>query len=217
MKSYHHEESQWHSDNPSASSSNKKQRTLDSSFSTKEQKERAVSKFEESVFEYINDSGTSKNNIETDRFKKMFKKVYTISQEEAPLLLFVLVNTSLKSCRNNLSSAWSPVSQSMVKSIRTWYKNKAGCLHKLISVCQDIWDNQRCEHHGISLIFIHPETCEHFKVSAGLVHITSKKATNIAHDTLSVLNRYGVMQQDLFRHVNDTTVSTLLAGRLIVG
>ena len=161
--------------------------------------------------------GPPRTTLKQTGSRKCSRRPTQFFQEEAPLLLFVLVNTSLKSCRNNLSSAWSPVSQSMVKSIRTWYKNKTGCLHKLISVCQDIWDNQRCEHHGISLMFIHPETFEHFKVSAGLVHITSKKATNIAHDTLSVLNRYGVMQQDLFRYVNDTTVSTLLAGRLIVG
>ena len=62
-------------------------------------------------------------------------------------------------------------------------------------------------------MFIHPETFDHFKVSAGLVHITGKKAMDIAHDTLT---RFGITQEDLFRCVNDTKASALLAGRLIV-
>ena len=35
----------------------------------------------------------------------------------------------------------------------------------------------------ISLMFIHLETFEHFQVSAGMVHITGKKAIDIAHGT----------------------------------
>ena len=51
-------------------------------------------------------------------------------------------------------------------------------------------------------MFIHPEMFKHFKVSAGLAHITAKKATDIAHDTLTILKRYGIKQEDLFRPVN---------------
>ena len=105
---------------------------------------------------------------------------------------------------------------SIVKSMRTWYKNKTGCHHKFISACQDIWDSKRCDLVEISLMFIHPETFQHFEVSAGLVHITGKKASEIAHDTLTLLKRYGITQQDLFMAVNGTTASALLAGRLIV-
>ena len=66
-------------------------------------------------------------------------------------------------------------------------------------------------------MFIHPETFEFFKVSAGLVHITGKKAVDITHDTLNVLKMYSITQQDLFRPVNDTTALVLLMGCLIVG
>ena len=66
-------------------------------------------------------------------------------------------------------------------------------------------------------MFIHPETFQHFKVPVGLVHITGKKAGEIAHDTFPLLKRHGITQQDIFRPVNDTTPSALLAGRLIVG
>ena len=54
---------------------------------------------------------------------------------------------------------------------------------------------------------------EHFRVSTGLVHITDKKATDIVHDTLTILKRYGITQKDLFRPVNDTTASALPSGR----
>ena len=63
---------------------------------------------------------------------------------------------------------------------------------------------------------VHPENTQHFKFSAGLVHITGKKATQIAHDALTVFKRYSITPEDLFRHVNDMTPSAL-AGRLIVG
>ena len=66
-------------------------------------------------------------------------------------------------------------------------------------------------------MFIHLEMFEFFKVSAGLVHITGKKAADIANDTLNVLKMYSITQQDLFRPVNDKTALTLLVGRLIVG
>ena len=69
---------------------------------------------------------------------------------------------------------------------------------------------KRHELLGISLMFIHPETLEIFKVSVGLVHITGKKAVNIAHDTLNVLKMYSITQQDSFRPVNDTTASALI-------
>ena len=59
-------------------------------------------------------------------------------------------------------------------------------------------------------MFIHPETFDR------LVHITGKKAMDIAHDTLTVWKRFGITQEDLFRCVNDTKASALLAGRLIV-
>ena len=66
-------------------------------------------------------------------------------------------------------------------------------------------------------MFIHLERFELFKVSAGLVHITGKKAADIAHNTLNVLKMCSITQQELFRPVNDTTASALLMGRLIVG
>ena len=47
---------------------NKKQRTLVCSFSMKEQKTYAISALQNSLYQYISDSGTSKDNIETDRF-----------------------------------------------------------------------------------------------------------------------------------------------------
>ena len=39
---------------------------------------------------------------------------------------------------------------------------------------------------------------QHFNVSAELLHIPGKKATESAHKTLAVLERYGIMQEDLF-------------------
>ena len=66
-------------------------------------------------------------------------------------------------------------------------------------------------------MFIHLETFEFFKLSAGLVLITGKKSVDIAHNTLNVLKMYSITQQDLFRPINDITVLALLAGRLIVG
>ena len=65
-------------------------------------------------------------------------------------------------------------------------------------------------------MFIFPETFEFFKVSAGFVHITGKKAANIAHDTECV-EMYNIAQQNLFRPINDITASDLLMGRLFVG
>ena len=56
-----------------------------------------------------------------------------------------------------------------------------------------------------------------FKVSAGLVHITGKKAAENEHDTLNVLKMYSIIQQDLFRPIHNTTASALLTGRLVVG
>ena len=66
-------------------------------------------------------------------------------------------------------------------------------------------------------MFIHPEMFEFFKASAGLVHITGKKAVDIACDTLNVLKMYSITQQDLFRPVNGTAASALPTGHLIVG
>ena len=66
-------------------------------------------------------------------------------------------------------------------------------------------------------MFIHPEMFKISKVSAGLVHITGKKAVDIAHDALNVLKMQSITQQDLFRQVNDTTTLALLLGCLSVG
>ena len=52
---------------------------------------------------------------------------------------------------------------------------------------------------------------------AGLVHITGKKAADIANDSCNVLKVYSIAQQDSFRLINDTTALVLLAGRLKVG
>ena len=96
-------------------------------------------------------------------------------------------------------------------------QSNTGCSQKFISVGQDIRDGKRHELLGISLMFIHPETFDFFKVSVGLVHITGKKAADIAHDSLNVLKMYSITQQDLFRPVNDTTALALLMGCLIAG
>ena len=45
-------------------------------------------------------------------------------------------------------------------------------------------------------MFIHLEMFEHLKVSAGLVHMTGKKTTDIVHHTLTILKRYGFAQED---------------------
>ena len=79
---------------------------------------------------------------------------------------------------------------SMVHPNRIWYKSKTGHSQKFISVWQDIWDSKRHEVLGISLMFIHLEMFESFKVSAGLVHITGKKAGDIVHNTLNVFKMH---------------------------
>ena len=80
--------------------SNKKQRTT---VSTKEEKAHAVSVFEKSLYQYINDLGTMRDNIEEHRFRQMFLNAYTVFHEKALLHVFLLVDTSLKGCRKNLS------------------------------------------------------------------------------------------------------------------
>ena len=45
------------------------------------QRDHALSMFQQSVYEYINDPGTSKFTIEKDRIKEMFENTYTLFQK----------------------------------------------------------------------------------------------------------------------------------------
>ena len=45
------------------------------------QRDHALSVFQQSVYEYINDSVTSKVTIEKDRFKEMLENAYTLFQK----------------------------------------------------------------------------------------------------------------------------------------
>ena len=165
----------------------------------------------------FNNSGTSKFNIEKGRFKEMFETVYTLFQKGGTSSSLHFGTYKYSKLQEQSFTDMILCLSSMVNSIRNLYTSTTGHPQKFISVCQDIRDSKRCELIGTSLMIIHPETFEHFKVSAGLVHISGKKATYIVHDTLTVLKRYSSMQEDLFRPVNDTTASAILVGRLIVG
>ena len=101
MKKCHGEEYQTHLDNAAAApptqywnalQSNKKQRTVDCSFFTKEQKGHAVSVFEQRVYEYSDDSVTltSKGNIEKTGSALRSRMPAQFFKEEALLLVFVL-------------------------------------------------------------------------------------------------------------------------------
>jgi hypothetical protein len=66
-------------------------------------------------------------------------------------------------------------------------------------------------------MFISPCSMTPMKVSVGLVECKDKKANDVSAKTLDVLGRYGILQSDLYRPVNDTTNSAKKAGQLIVG
>ena len=55
---------------------------LKHSFCTKQQKEDAASEYEEALNEYINDSGTSRDNIEIERFRQIFHKAYKVLDKQ---------------------------------------------------------------------------------------------------------------------------------------
>ena len=85
-----------------------------------------------------------------------------------------------------------------------------------MSVCQDIWDGKRHELLSISFMFILLEMTIFQSIGRFGSH-KGKKAADIAHNTLNVLTMYSIIQQELFRPINDTTASGLLVRCLVVG
>ena len=137
----------------------------------KEQKAHAISVCEKTVYQY---------NIEKDRFRQMFCNAYTVLKKEASLLVFVLVDTSLKGYSKNLSSKGaSSLSTGTVNEELVQEQNRLlSQVH--LSLPRRV-GQQKVEILGVCMVFIHPETFQYFKVSAGLVHITGKKATQTDH------------------------------------
>ena len=128
----------------------------------------------------------------------MFHDAYMVFQRGGSVSCLFVGRHKFKSLQDESFNNMKLCLSAMVLSIRNWYRNRMGQHHKFISVSQDIWDSKRWELLGVSLMFIHPETFQLFKLSARLVHITGKKATQIDHNTLTVLKRYGITQEDLF-------------------
>ena len=117
-------------------------------------------------------------------------RMHTHSSEKvAHLLLYNLVHTCMTNYKTNHSETWSLVFHQWSIPSVSGAKVKHVIL-KSFSQFQDIRDGKRHEILGISLMFIHLETFKFFKVSAGLFHITGKKAADIAHNTLNVMKLY---------------------------
>ena len=196
----------------------KKARTLGQYFPAKQQMiEEARDSFQTSVYVYINDSGSAKRNVEKPIFRDMFHKAFEVFQAGGKPSDLVIGEHRINTIQDLKFNEMCQLIRNIVGTVRRWFLENSGSHRPFLSICHDIWDGKRRELLGISLLFIHPHTFDHFKLSAGLVHIKGKRAVEVAQETLRVLSRIGVTQADLYRPVNDTTNSALLAGRLIVG
>ena len=126
--------------------------------------------------------------------KKCLRTQTHISKKLAHLLLYFLVQTSMTNYKMNCSETWSVVFHQWSIPAESGTKVKQVIL-KSLSLCARTYGMAKThELLGITLMFIHPERFEFFKVSAGLVHMTGKKAAGIAHDTLNELNMCSITQ-----------------------
>lgn len=177
-----------------------------------------LEEFEDSVATFFNDCGIAVRNVANPKFRTMLENASTYlnhpSAKVEDLTMGVhRINTVNEKSRIQMNDNIADI----VSLVRLWYLHYTGIQQKFISICHDIWDGKRRNLLGISIMFISPCTMTLLKISVGLVEAKNKKAVDIAAKTLEVLRRYGIVQADLYRPVNDTTNSAKKAGQLIVG
>lgn len=107
-----------------------------------------------------------------------------------------------------------------VLRVRTYHQRKSGRKDSppgFIYVAHDIWDGKRKCILGVSIFMADPTSGVNVQLPVGFVTSKGKSAQIIAQQTLQLLDRYGIIQSDLLKPINDTTNSALAAGRLIIG
>ncbi len=105
----------------------------------------------------------------------------------------------------------------MVERTANYYDETTGNHFGFISVSHDLWDGSKRELLGLSISFVDPLDAKFYQVPVGLLEAKSKKAKEVADQSLKLLSRIGITQSHLYRPINDTTNAALAAGRLIVG
>jgi hypothetical protein len=177
-----------------------------------------LEEFEESVAVFFNDCGIAVRNVANPKFRKMLEAAATYfnNTNGRPEDISMGVHR-INSVNDKSQEDMSRNIYEIVYLVCQWYLHYTGAPTRFISICHDLWDGKRRNLLGISIMFISPCTMTPMKVSVGLVECKDKKAIDVSAKTLDVLGRYGIVQSDLYRPVNDTTNSAKKAGQLIVG
>lgn len=103
----------------------------------------------------------------------------------------------------------------IVDSNQEFFKDIFGRTVPFLTIAHDIWDSKDYQILGVSLFLICSKTGMRLQMPIGLLRARGKSAQDIARETLSICQRCGITQQDIFRVVSDTAATARCASRLM--
>lgn len=104
----------------------------------------------------------------------------------------------------------------MIRYSRGWYQdNIKQKVVPFVTVAHDEWSSKRNDVLGCSIHFVVPSHNIQVSLPVGLQLVTSKKSDDVAQHLNRMLSRYGIVGDDIFRAISDTTNSALKTGREI--
>jgi hypothetical protein len=97
------------------------------------------------------------------------------------------------------------------------YVSMMGKAVPFVTIQHDIWDSDDNEVLGVTLVFYCPKFKMNCRIPIALVRVISKFAVATVEQTLESLRSVGILKDDLYRSVNDTTNVAVKVGKLLSG
>ena len=179
-------------------------------------KDEARIKFQQSIYQFVNDNGLPTSTVEKKSFRAMLEfailNAQKLSTKDCVMSNKAIIRKRLDSYNNFLQTV-----SSLCLNVRMAYKLICGKTIPFATICHDIWQGHRKDILGLCLMLIDPRNCVFYKIPVGLCETDGHTAAQVATHTLKILTTVGITQSDLSSSVNDNTNSAVLAGKYIVG
>lgn len=174
-----------------------------------------MSKYEQLLFDLINDNGLPDRLVECPKLRKLVEFLIDHGKElKGPDGSYPhmgrrkVVTIQCKSFQALLDNL-----KALLKEIDDWFIEETGQSQSNITIASDVWDARSKKLLGLSVIFMHPVTLEVYRVPIALLPPSGEKAHELAETSMLGLERAGIKHTSLYRSVNDNCKTAVKTGR----
>ena len=170
----------------------------------------------QAIYEYINNLGFPSSTVEKPVFCALLETVRHSAKPNSNKD-FEISNKLLSSIRLQSYNKFVQLISTLISNVCMQYEELCGKTTPFATLCHDVWNGVSKDVLGLLLMFADPRNGNVYCIPLGLIMAQGHTACQVCDLSVALLSCFGVQADtDLFSTVNDSTNSTVLAGKYIL-